>query len=91
MSWKDKGMPSEGWGLLYIGRGRSIPWLRWCGGKHPTGGIFSHPHTQQERRRWDDSYGRRRRSPRRLPDSYAERLRTIQRSWKEHRDSQYKT
>jgi len=54
--------------------------------------YFRHPHTTQERRFWDDEYGRRNRAPVRLPNYYDDvypRSRR-DRSWKRFRDTRYK-
>jgi hypothetical protein len=89
MSWKDKGMPVA-YGYKGIATDEYGWWRRWCGGRHSPYGFWRHPKTTQERRLWDDEYGRTRRSPRRLPNAYDDVCRCFQRSWKEHRRTQYK-
>ena len=76
MAWKDKGRPPD------VGR-----W--WTGGKWGRYGFHRHPRTTQERRFWDDELGRKKRSPRHLPQLYDDLIRTVQKSWKEHRRTQY--
>jgi hypothetical protein len=76
MSWKDKGRP--------------LGYDYW-GGKHYSGyGFYRAPKTTQERRKWDDEYGRTRRSRQRLVNAWDDMIRCVQRSWKVHRKTQYK-
>jgi hypothetical protein len=54
--------------------------------------YLRHPKTTQERRKFDKKYGRRKRCPSRLPDTYDDMPRSDieDRSWKRHRKTQYK-
>jgi len=54
--------------------------------------LLRHPKTTQERRSYDKEYGRKRRSPSRLPHTWDDipRRDRDDRSWKRHRKTQYK-
>jgi hypothetical protein len=86
MSWKDKGRPT--------GCQVYCPWdYRWLWNGQKRRNYYCwhrQPRTTQEMRFWDSEYGRRRRSPSRLPDYWDDVVRHVQRSWKEHRLTQYK-
>ena len=60
----------------------------WC----KYGCLFRHPRTTQERRLYDKEYGRKRRGPSHLPNTYDDLIRKDieDRSWKRHRRTQYK-
>ena len=76
MGWREKNRPE---GVRY-----------WCGGHLGWDRIFRHPRTTQERRLWDDDYGRAAR--RKLPDVRWDIFRRDRedRSWKRHRRRQWK-
>lgn len=76
MSWKDKGRPLDA--------------IYWAGKHNGVYGWLRQPKTTQERRLWDSEYGRSRRAPHRLPEAWDDIHRQVQRSWKEHRRTQYK-
>jgi hypothetical protein len=78
VGWRERNRPIGCANFFYFGR------------KHGHYRYYRHPHTTQERRLWDEEFGRNRRSPRCLPEAYDDIIRTVQRSWKEHRRSQYK-
>jgi hypothetical protein len=67
--------------------------VSWPGTKKWSGyRYFRHPRTTQERRKYDKQYGRKRRSPRNLPNTYDDLIRRDRddKSWKRHRRTQYK-
>jgi hypothetical protein len=78
MGWRERGRPAETgrWG--------------WSGYKIARYGFFRDIRTTQEIRNWDRELGRMSRSPSQIPDCYEELIRTVQRSWKEHRKTQWK-
>lgn len=53
------------------------------------GHYFRAVRTTQERRFWDDEFGRIARAPHRLPQHWDDVPRHIDRSWKSHRLTQY--
>ncbi len=66
--------------------------VSWPGTKGAWRGLFRHPKTTQERRKYDKEYGRGRRSPKHLTHAWDDMPRRDieDRSWKRHRKTQYK-
>ena len=49
-----------------------------------------HPRTLQEKKENQDSWGRDKRKPKRLPDLYDDIKKAVQRCWKKYRKTQYR-
>ena len=93
MGWREKNRPdNEVWLRVWSNHGRiSYRMVNYWGGrKRKNGGMFVHIRTTQERRMWDEEHGRTKRSPRRLPNYWDEKIRDSQHTWKKHRRHQYK-
>ena len=60
------------------------------GRKQTRYGFLRDMRTTQERRAWDEEYGRAARSAHRLVDAWDDVCRHFERSWKRHRRTQYK-
>jgi hypothetical protein len=78
MGWRERNQPPD------VGR-----W-GWMGYRCCYRYSFRQLRTTQEIRNWDKELGRMSRSPRQIPGYYDEIIRTAQRSWKEHRKTQWK-
>jgi hypothetical protein len=53
-------------------------------------GWLRHPRTTQERREWSPEFGRAKRSRKRLVEAWDDIVTSEQRSWKEHRRTQWR-
>lgn len=90
MGWREKNRP-EGVGGYWFGT--VLRNLSFSGHKRNySGGFYRHPKTTQERRLYDEEYGRSRRSTSRLIDAWDDTPRSDwrERSWKKHRRHQWK-
>ncbi len=87
MGWKEKNRPACPDGLL-----QPFLWWHWGGRKRHWGGYLRYPKTTQERRLWDEEYGRAKRSPHNLVNAWDDigRSDATHRSWKRHRKTQWK-
>jgi hypothetical protein len=85
MSWKDKGAP--------IATDRPVGRFgHWWGSKRSRWNLHLRcPATTQEKRFWDAEFGRMKRSPRRIPGSHDDLVRSdyVHRNWKRHRSTQW--
>ena len=92
MSWQNKGAP-EGTNVNLARLHEGYRWAdRWYGYKRTYRRCFRHPKTTVERAAWDEEYGRAKRSPRNLPNTYDDISFSwyVRRSWKCYRATQYR-
>jgi hypothetical protein len=80
MGWRERGRPHGRWAYGAFFNGFKTGHYGW----------FRNIRTTQEMRFWDEEFCRRKRSPTQLPNAWWDIHRTAQRSWKEHRKTQWK-